>query len=115
MSTWTSKTSEAPEPPYRYRLAFKDAALAEWHALDGSVKKLFQSILKKRLNNPHVPGSALREGLKGCYKIKLTRIGYRLVYIVQDDTLTILVLSVGKRENSEVYREALKRLMRSDS
>jgi len=89
--------------------------LAEWHALDGSVKKLFQSILKKRLNNPHVPGSALREGLKGCYKIKLTRIGYRLVYIVQDDTLTILVLSVGKRENSEVYREALKRLMRSDS
>ncbi len=115
MSTWTSKTSEAVGTQNRYRLAFKNAALAEWNALDGSVKALFQSALKKRLINPHVPGSALRDGLKGCYKIKLSRMGYRLVYNVQDDTLTVLVLSVGKRENNEAYRKALKRLLRSGS
>jgi mRNA interferase RelE/StbE len=90
-------------------LAFKTAALAEWNALDGSVKQLFSSALKKRLVNPRLPGSLLRGDLKDCYKIKLAKAGYRLVYTVQDDQLVVLVLSVGKREDSLAYRLAVGR------
>jgi mRNA interferase RelE/StbE len=102
--------SKAPQPQTKYQLAFKAAALAEWRALDGSVKGLFRSALKKRLSNPRVPGSLLKGDLKDCYKIKLAKAGYRLVYSVQDDRLIVLVLSVGKREDSQAYREAIGRL-----
>jgi mRNA interferase RelE/StbE len=62
------------------------------------------------LDNPHSPGSLLRGELKDCYKIKLAKAGYRLVYKVQDEQLIVLVLSVGKREESLAYRLAVGRL-----
>ena len=71
---------------------------------------MFRSALKKRLSNPRVPGSLLKGDLKDCYKIKLAKAGYRLVYSVQDDRLIVLVLSVGKREDSQAYRLAIGRL-----
>ncbi len=110
LSWWTLTKSEAAKPQTKYRLAFKTAALTEWNALDGSVKQLFRSALKKRLVNPRLPGSLLQGDLKDCYKIKLAKAGYRLVYTVQDDQLIVLVLSVGKREDSLVYRLAVGRL-----
>lgn len=66
-------------------------------------------MLVKRLQNPHVPGAQLHRELAGCYKIKLLKQGYRLVYMVEDDELVVLVLSVGKREDSAAYRVAAKR------
>jgi len=67
-------------------------------------------LLAKRLQNPHVPGSLLHRELAGCYKIKLLKQGYRLVYMVEDDVLFVLVLSVGKREDNAAYRAAAKRI-----
>ena len=95
-------------PPYR--LKFTVAALAEWKALDGSVKETFRKLLKKRMLQPHLPGSALKGPLFGCYKIKLRQQGYRLIYTVQDDLLTVLVLTINKRENNAVYKSLLKKL-----
>ena len=94
-----------------YRLKFTAAALAEWKALDGSVKETFRKLLKKRMLQPHLPGSALKGPLIGCYKIKLRQQGYRLIYTVQDDLMTVLVLTINKRENNEVYKSLLKKLM----
>ncbi|EEV0137970.1 type II toxin-antitoxin system RelE/ParE family toxin, partial [Escherichia coli] len=45
-----------------------------------------------------------------CYKIKLRTQGYRLVYQVNDKELLVLVIAIGKRENSAVYEDATKRL-----
>lgn len=59
--------------------------------------------------NPHVPSSAL-SGMPDCYKIKLRTAGYRLVYRVEDETVFVTVISVGKRERSQVYTNAQQRL-----
>ena len=93
-----------------YRLKFTLAALAEWKALDGSVKETFRKLLKKRMLQPHLPGSALKGPLIGCYKIKLRKQGYRLIYTVQDEALTVLVLTINKRENNAVYLALSKKL-----
>ena len=93
-----------------YRLKFTLAALAEWKALDGSVKETFRKLLKKRMLQPHLPGSALKGPLIGCYKIKLRQQGYRLIYTVQDEVLTVLVLTINKRENNVVYLALSKKL-----
>ena len=93
-----------------YRLKFTVAALAEWKALDGSVKETFRKLLKKRVLQPHLPGSALKGPLIGCYKIKLRQQGYRLIYTVQDEVLIVLVLTISKRENNAVYLALSKKL-----
>ena len=93
-----------------YRLKFTAAALAEWKALDGSIKETFRKLLKKRLLQPHLPGSALKGPLIGCYKIKLRQQGYRLIYTVEDEVLIVLVLTISKRENDAVYLALSKKL-----
>ncbi|MGH8475365.1 MAG: type II toxin-antitoxin system RelE family toxin [Methylococcales bacterium] len=46
------------------------------------------------MENPNVPSAAL-SGAPYIYKIKLRQLGYRLVYSVQDKTITVTVISVG--------------------
>jgi len=103
-------TSKQAQSPTKYRLKFVPDAWREWQALDGSIKQALKPLLAKRLQNPHVPGSLLHRELAGCYKIKLLKQGYRLVYMVGDDVLFVLVLSVGKREDNAAYRAAAKRI-----
>lgn len=95
---------------HTYRLLFVPSALAEWRDLDGSVKEPLRKLLRKRLDNPHVPGGALHGELAGCYKIKLKKQGVRLVYGVEDDALVVLVMAVDRREDGAVYRSAMSRL-----
>ena len=89
---------------YKYRLLFVPSALKEWQALDGSVKEALRKVLRKRLDNPHIPGNALRGDLAGYYKIKLKKQGYRLIYGVEEDALIVMVMAIGKREDSLVYQ-----------
>lgn len=91
-----------------YELAFKKSALKEWHKLGANIRALFVKKLKERLVNPHVPSAAV-SGCHNLYKIKLRQLGYRLVYAVADDTVTVTVLAVGKRNRNEVYDLALSR------
>ena len=107
MTTSRAKVPSAKKPVYR--LAFEDRARAEWDKLDGSVKEPLRRLLKKRLDAPHVPSAALHGGLANCYKIKLLRQGYRLIYQVIDQRLIVLVISVGKRDKNAVYDAAIKR------
>lgn len=95
---------------YRYRLLFLPSALKEWQGLDGSVKEVLRKLLRKRLNNPHVPGGALHGELNGYYKIKLKKQGIRLVYGVEDDALIVMVMAVDKRENGVIYRSVMARI-----
>jgi mRNA interferase RelE/StbE len=54
--------------------------------------------------------SARLHGLPDCDKIKLRSQGYRLVYQVQDNVVTVCVITIGKREKSAVYHDVNKRL-----
>jgi mRNA interferase RelE/StbE len=93
-----------------YELAFHEAALKEWKKLDVSIKAQFKKQLVKRLQNPHVPSAKLRgRDMKNVYKIKLRDAEYRLVYEVDDQIVTVLVLAIGRRDKNEAYRRAGKR------
>jgi len=91
-----------------YELQFHQAALREWKKLDRSKRSQLQKKIAERLVNPHVPADRLRDD-RPRYKIKLRKSGFRLVYEVRDDRLVVLVLAVGKRERSKVYRKASTR------
>jgi mRNA interferase RelE/StbE len=58
-------------------------------------------LLIKRLEQPRVPGGALHGDLAGCYKIKLRKHGYRLVYEVLDDVIVVLVLLIERNGRTD--------------
>ncbi|MEO5939023.1 MAG: type II toxin-antitoxin system RelE/ParE family toxin [Sphingomonas sp.] len=89
-----------------YDLAFLPSALKEWHKLGATVRDQFKKKLAERLSEPHAD---VLSGLPNCYKIKLRAAGYRLVYRVEEQRLTVVVVAVGKRERNAVYKAAAKR------
>jgi mRNA interferase RelE/StbE len=91
-----------------YELGFLDDALAEWQKLDGSIREQFKKKLGERLDNPRMPSAKLG-GHQDRYKIKLRSVGYRLVYEVRDKQMVVVVVAVGKRERSAVYKAAARR------
>ena len=91
-----------------YELAFLPSALKEWRKLGGAVREQFKKKLAERLVQPRVASDAL-SGLADCYKIRLRAAGYRLVYRVEDERVTVVVVAVGKRERNAVYRAAARR------
>ncbi|MDN2488176.1 type II toxin-antitoxin system RelE/ParE family toxin [Kosakonia sacchari] len=81
-----------------YKPAYNESALKNWVTpCRNSSKKL-----RERVENPRLPASQLH-GRKDQYKIKLRGAGYRLVYRVEDDIVTVTVIGVGKRENDDIY------------
>lgn len=92
-----------------YNLEFDPRALKEWRKLGDDVRLQFKKKLEQVLQNPRIDKNRLRE-LPDCYKIKLRASGYRLVYQVRDQTITVFVVAVGKRERSAAYNAADKRL-----
>jgi len=79
-----------------YEIVFREDAEKEWRKLDASVRQQFAKKLKER----------------GCYKIKLRRIGYRLVYEVDDGRIVIVVVAIGKRDKNDAYDSAISRMER---
>ena len=92
-----------------YNLEFDPRALKEWRKLGDDVRLQFKKKLEQTLQHPRIDKNRLR-GLPDCYKIKLRTSGYRLVYQVRDQTITVFVVTVGKRERSATYNAADKRL-----
>ena len=91
-----------------YRLHFIAPAEKEWRKLGATVREQFKKKLRERLETPRVAADTLT-GMSDHYKIKLRASGYRLVYRVVDDIVTVSVIAVGKREGGEVYDIARSR------
>lgn len=92
-----------------YKLRFQELAWGEWEKLDTTIRERFKKKLAERLQNPRVPTAALST-MKNCYKIKLRDVGYRLIYQVEDNIVTVSVIAIGKRDKSKVYQVAKARL-----
>jgi mRNA interferase RelE/StbE len=92
-----------------FNLRFKEQALQEWHNLEPTIREQFAKKLRTLKENPRIDSARL-SGMKNCYKIKLRKAGYRLVYEVREQEVVILIVAIGKRERNEVYKTAAKRL-----
>ncbi|WP_158967704.1 type II toxin-antitoxin system RelE/ParE family toxin [Paraglaciecola sp. L3A3] len=92
-----------------YELAFKKSALKEWKKLGATIQSQFKKKLAEVLSNPRIESAKLSGGNE-LYKIKLRQAGYRLVYQVNDEVVTVTVISVGKRNKGDVYKLAMKRI-----
>ncbi|MBE0492589.1 MAG: type II toxin-antitoxin system RelE/ParE family toxin [Sulfurospirillum sp.] len=91
-----------------YKLKFTKYSDKEWRKLNSTIQEQFKKKLIERLENPKVPKDKL-SGFENVYKIKLRSVGYRLAYEVKEEQIVVLVLTVGKRENNQVYDNLARR------
>lgn len=112
MASHKGKPKLVPKAP-KYHLEFLESALDDWKHLDGSIRQTLKKVLEKRLESPRVPGAELHGELADCYKIKLRKQGYRLVYQVRDAALVVLVIAVDRRDKDKVYESAMARIRKT--
>jgi mRNA interferase RelE/StbE len=91
-----------------YKVRFKDDALKEWNKLGYTIQCQFEKKLDKLRHHPRIPSAKL-QAMPDCYKIKLRKEGYRLVYRVLDDVVIIEIIAIGRRDGA-VYDDAKTRL-----
>lgn len=91
-----------------YKLKFLPSALKEWNRIGSTIREQLKKKLKERLEHPEVAADRLH-GFRNHYKINLKSSGYRLVYEVENETVSVIVITVGKRERSSAYIKAARR------
>lgn len=82
--------------------------MKEWQKIGDTVRQQLKKLVEV-LKNPRIEGNRLH-GLSDCYRIKLRSSGYRLVYQVIDQEVTVVVVAIDKRERNQVYQKASERL-----
>ena len=93
-----------------YRIIFRETADKEWQKLDATIQQQFKQKLAKVLENPKIEKNRLAgfDSSQYVYKIKLRKLGYRLVYQVYDKEIIVEVVTVGKR--NKIYQSLFKKL-----
>lgn len=100
-----------------YRIELLPDAVADYDALDGSVRKDVNTKIDELGTNPFLGqrlGKKFNIDLTGFYKIYAHGKKYRIVYrlLGQESVEIVEIWGIGKREKEEIYRLIGKRLSR---
>jgi len=95
-----------------WKIELIQEAHADFNNLDGHVKKLVLKQLVKLERNPQYGdplGNKAGINLEGYFKLYADKKRIRIIYEVMDNIIKII--AIDKREDMEVYRMALKRIL----
>lgn len=96
-----------------YEIEFHEEALKEFLSLDGSVRKLVAKQIQKISTAPQLGeelGNKNGIDLSGCLKMYAYQKRIRIVYEIFEQKVVVHILAIGKREDMEAYKDALKRI-----
>lgn len=92
---------------------FTELSQIDYNNLDGSQKTQILKSLIKIENNGMNTGQPLHGNLWDCRKLKHRKLGLRVIFRQSELGIEIIeIVTVGKREDDEVYEIAVERLGR---
>jgi len=91
-------------------LQYSTHARADLAALDNTVLASVNAGLKKLMISPEVRGHALGGNLAGYRSLVVGKKKIRIIFLVENATVTVLIIAIGRRHNDEVYRSAGRRV-----
>ncbi|KAB7630656.1 type II toxin-antitoxin system RelE family toxin [Bacillus paranthracis] len=99
----------------RFDIELHPKAAKEYKKLDGSVKQIVNKAFKHLEVRADEVGKELENKqhtkLYGCKEVKIKGIGIRIVFrIVGEKAEIVQIITIGKREDDEVFQDAHKRL-----
>ena len=95
-----------------YDFKFYEEAEKDLSKLNNSVKKLFAKKLSQIIKNPEIGknlGNKNNLKLAGLKKVYFDNKRYRIVYEIIKKEIIIYIISIGKRDDMEVYKKAHNR------
>ena len=108
----------------KWNIVYLPEAREDLAALDGSQRKLVRKMIEKTSENP-LPvnqggygkplGNKNGIDLTGFLKIKLRRMGLRVIYKLLRTETQMLIVVIGLREENEAYKTASLRIMKYHS
>ncbi len=96
-----------------YDFYFHPEAEVELKKLNRSLQLLFTRKLKQILRSPELGvklGHKNHLNLTGFRKAYFNNKRHRIVYQIEDDTIRVYIIAIGKREEMDVYRKASQRI-----
>lgn len=99
-----------------YKVVLTAQAAQDFRTLDGSVKEQVARQLRKLETAPLLGEHLGNRGgldLTGYYKLYAARKAIRIVYRIVELDVIVEVVAIGKREDFAVYREAVRRILKS--
>jgi len=97
----------------KYTPVFTEFSRLDYRSLDGSQKKQVLKSLIKIEEYGMNAGQALHGNLWDCRKLKHKKLGLRVIFRQSETGIEIIeIVTIGKREDDEVYDIAAKRLGR---
>jgi len=95
-----------------YKYKFYEEAEKDLAKLDNNTRILFAKKLKQIIENPEIGkdlGNKNNLNLSGLKKVYFDNKRYRIVYQIIEDEIIIHIISIGKRDNMKVYKQASER------
>ena len=94
------------KPSYKI-LYSSDVIKNDLPRLDNKIKDIIRKKIEKLMVEPEL-GLPLRGKLSKLYKLKVSK--YRVLYQIDGYNLMIIIIAIGKRDHSMVYKLAEKRI-----
>jgi mRNA interferase RelE/StbE len=85
-----------------YKDAYHPKTKADLKKLDKPVvRELFDTHINTILGHPYHSGEALHGSLEGIstYHFRMNRVEYRIAFAIKEESKTVYILMIGKREN----------------
>lgn len=86
-----------------YRLRITKEAEKEINHLPGHIRQRARRLVRSLADNPRPAKAKELRDLPGRYRIRLN--GWRIIYHLDDENLTILVLRVRRKTGPETYQD----------
>ena len=99
-----------------YKVVLTADAAQDFRDLDKSIKDQVARQLRKLETSPQLGEHLGRKAgfdLTGYYKLYAAKKAIRIVYRIMELEVVVEVVAIGKREDMAVYREAVRRLLKS--
>ncbi|WP_411842882.1 type II toxin-antitoxin system RelE family toxin [Salinicoccus sp. HZC-1] len=94
-----------------FDVVYNSGSRKEYQSLDGSQKIIIDKGINRIKARGTQAGEQLQGELKKCYKFKNRRAGLRMVFRQLEDRIEVIqIVATGKRDKSEVYKNAIRRL-----
>jgi mRNA interferase RelE/StbE len=96
-----------------YKISFHPEAQKELLSLDGSIRIIVLKQIKKLEQFPQLGellGNKHGYDLTGYRKLYANKKNIRIVYSIIEEQILVKIISIGKREDFQVYKDANSRL-----
>jgi mRNA interferase RelE/StbE len=86
-----------------FRISYTEEARRALHSMPGNYRQRARRLVENLANHPYPPGAKELRDLPGRFRLRLN--GWRVIYKVDQETNSLLVLAIRRKIGPEAYQD----------